>query len=93
MAKLAHHSEKHNKKLTKWRRNSSTSINMTSKTDQLPMTDQELEEFLKEKQINPLNIGHIYEPNIKENARSCITCDFVVLRCWLCVMCLMLQRK
>ncbi len=61
---------------------------MASKKYQLPMTDQGLKEFLKEKQIDPQNIIHRYEPNSKENAKSWITCDYVVSRCWLCDQCI-----
>ena len=61
---------------------------MERKTYQLPMTDQELKEFLKEKEIDPQSIIHRFEANSKEDVRSCITCDYVVLRCWLCDQCI-----
>jgi hypothetical protein len=43
---------------------------------------------LKEKEIDPQSIIHRFEANSKDDARSCITCDYVVLRCWLCDQCI-----
>jgi hypothetical protein len=51
-------------------------------------SDDELKHFLKENNINILNIIHKYEPNERCASYACVSCDYVTLRCWLCDQCI-----
>ena len=51
-------------------------------------SDEELKQFFKEHNINVLNIIHKYEQNNRCVSYSCISCDYVTIRCWLCDQCI-----
>ena len=48
------------------------------------MSDVELRIFLKQIDVNVLKIDHSFDGN---QVRACVTCNYVVRRCWLCDQC------
>lgn len=50
------------------------------------MTDEELKMFLKKLKVDVLKIDHAYRPS--ETCLSCISCDYVTNRCFLCEQCI-----
>ncbi len=57
------------------------------------MTNQELKEFLKEKQLNALNIWHNYKPTGEETIQEWTICNYAIVRCWLCDKCITCCKK
>ena len=50
------------------------------------MNDVELKLFLKKINVDVLRLDHAYRPGT--GTLACITCDYVLVRCWLCDQCL-----
>ena len=48
------------------------------------LSDIEFRVFLEKIKVNVLKIDHLFEGN---KVRACVTCDYVVERCWLCDQC------